>query len=126
MQFGSKDRNEQREVNGCLMILDLRERRIAMLAILAGLRPDEIVGLTVGQAKEPRSKFVSAFIEVSWIAVSRPSRNATLRLVVGLGSCFGSGWSSYQTPSPTHGCSRLKMGRRFRKTPAGGDTLRRV
>jgi integrase len=40
------------EVNKCLMILDFRERLIAMLAIFAGLRPGEIFGLTVGQVKE--------------------------------------------------------------------------
>jgi len=40
------------EVNKCLMVLDMRERLIAMLAIFAGLRPGEIFGLTVGQVKE--------------------------------------------------------------------------
>jgi integrase len=37
------------EVNKLISILDLRERLVVMLAILAGLRPGEIFGLTWGR-----------------------------------------------------------------------------
>ena len=46
------------EVKQCLEVLDLRERLIVKLAIIAGMRPGEIFGLTWGRLSDTHAEIV--------------------------------------------------------------------
>jgi hypothetical protein len=48
-------------VKRCLEVLDLRERLIVKLAIIAGMRPGEIFGLTWGRLSGPMPRSCSGF-----------------------------------------------------------------
>jgi integrase len=54
----SKQVMTEGEVTKCLLVLDLRERLIARLAIFAGMRPGEIFGLTWAHVKGDSAEIV--------------------------------------------------------------------
>jgi integrase len=102
------------EVKQCLEVLDLRERLIVRLAIIAGMRPGEIFGLTWGRLTGAHAEIVQTRPEV-WVFASErmtplSKDNCWRRHIQPRLAKVGLEWANVLVLRRTHACVMKELG----------------
>jgi integrase len=115
------------EVRNLFAVLEVRERLIAKLAVLAGMRPGEIFGLKWARLE---AEYADIRQRVYRGVIDSPKSTYSVRwaaLSDGLLAASKHGGIFRSIRDRKRGCSRLRSSRRpSSKTIAGGGTLRRI
>ena len=93
------------EVKKCLEVLDLRERLIVKFAIIAGMRPGEIFGLTWGRLRRRMPRSCNGFTVATSTRRRLTSRCGKPHSLGGLLRRSKRGGSSRSIRGPKYGCS---------------------
>jgi len=111
------------EVKECLEVLDLRERLIVKLAIIAGMRPGEIFGLTWGRISDTYAEIVRRVYRGD---IDTPKTYQSVRKVrfpVAWLPRSKRGGSSRSIRSPRRGFFLRNGSHRCQRTTVGGGTF---